>query len=92
MWDKSNQNWVIIALRRLSPMSPQTDSMELMDESSEGNVLRVLGWFSVGMAVAAISFFVGRELRSRYKFNQRTPYDFYSNAGETQSTEFGMGI
>jgi hypothetical protein len=44
------------------------------------------------MAVAALSFFVGRELRSRYKFKRRTPYDFYSNAGESQSTEFGMGI
>ena len=35
----------------------------------------------------------GRELRLRYKFNHRTPSDFYSHAGdEGQSTEFGMGI
>jgi hypothetical protein len=43
------------------------------------------------MAVAAIGIFVGRELRSRYKFKRRTPYDFYSNAGE-QPGEFGVGI
>ncbi len=73
-------------------MASQADSLEMLDESSESNVLRVLGWFSVGMAVAAISFYVGRELRDRYKFNKRTPYDFYSNAGETQAAEYGMGV
>jgi hypothetical protein len=73
-------------------MSVQADSVTTLEEPSEGRTLLVLGWFSVGMALAALSFFVGRELRSRYKFKRRTPYDFYSNAGESQSTEFGMGI
>jgi hypothetical protein len=54
--------------------------------------LRVIGWFSVGMALAALGIFVGRELRSRYKFKRRTPYDFYSSADERQTSEFGMGI
>jgi len=54
--------------------------------------LRVLTWFSVGMAVAALGIFVGAELRSRYRFKKRTPYDFYSNAGEQQAGEFGVGI
>ena len=44
------------------------------------------------MAVAALGVYVGRELRLRYKFNRRTPYDFYSSAGNHQSTEFGVGI
>jgi hypothetical protein len=44
------------------------------------------------MAVAAIGIYVGRELRIRYKFRRRTPYDFYSSAGNQQSSEFGMGI
>jgi len=47
---------------------------------------------SVGMAIAALGIVVGRELRSRYKFNRRTPYDFYSNTDEKQSGEFGVGI
>ncbi|MGA2672330.1 MAG: hypothetical protein ABSE99_03800 [Terracidiphilus sp.] len=54
--------------------------------------LRVITWFSVGMAVAAVGIFVGREIRNRYKFKRRTPYDFYSNAGERQAGEFGMGV
>jgi hypothetical protein len=44
------------------------------------------------MAVAAVGIYFGAELRKRYKFNRRTPYDFYSNAGEHPASEFGMGI
>jgi len=63
-----------------------------LDEKTERSTLRVIGWFSVGMAVAALGIYLGSELRSRYKFKRRTPYDFYSNAGEHQASEFGMGI
>ena len=62
------------------------------DKARESNTLRVITWFSVGMAVAALGIFLGRELRSRYKFKRRTPYDYYSNAGERQAGEFGVGI
>lgn len=55
--------------------------------------LRALGWASVAVGIAALGLYVGRELRLRYKFNRRTPSDFYSHAGdEGQTTEFGMGI
>jgi hypothetical protein len=54
--------------------------------------LLAIGWVSLGLGIAAVSLFVGRELRNRYKFNHRTPYDFYSNAGTQASSEFGMGI
>jgi hypothetical protein len=73
-------------------MSADSSSLTLLDEQEESKTLRVIGWFSVGMAVAAIGLYVGRELRQRYKFNKRTPYDFYSSAGNQQSTEFGVGI
>jgi hypothetical protein len=73
-------------------MSPDTITLMTAEEPSDTSTLKVLGWFSVGMAVAALSFWVGRELRSRYKFNQRTPYDFYSNAAEPQSADYGMGV
>jgi len=62
------------------------------EQARESKTLRVIGWFSVGMAVAALGIYLGNELRSRYKFKRRTPYDFYSNAGEQQAGEFGMGI
>jgi hypothetical protein len=73
---------------------PEINSSEETSGGAGGrSKLRVIGWFSMGMAVAALGIYVGTELRSRYKFKRRTPYDFYSNAGEQQaSDEFGMGI
>jgi hypothetical protein len=62
-----------------------------VEERAESNTLRVIGWFSVGMAVAALGIYLGKELRSRYKFKRRTPYDFYANAGEQHASEFGVG-
>jgi hypothetical protein len=64
----------------------------LSGDTKEFSALRVIGWLSVGMVVAVIGIFVGRELRSRYKFNHRNPYDFYAHAGEQQTGEFGMGV
>jgi hypothetical protein len=73
------------------PESPAAGE-ESVEEDKESNVLRVVGWLSVGVAVAVIGIFVGRELRSRYKFKRRTPYDFYAHAGEQQTGEFGVGV
>ncbi len=61
------------------------------DESRGLTPLRVIGWFSLGLGVAAIGYLITRELRSRYKFNKRTPYDFYSNGVES-SSEYGVGV
>ena len=61
------------------------------DESAVA--LKAIGWTSVALGVAALGLYVGRELRLRYKFNRRTPYDLYSHAGDQmQSAEYGMGI
>jgi hypothetical protein len=78
-------------------MSMEVDSPIPVQENSEPDApgytaWRVVTWFSVGLAVAAVGIFVGAELRSRYRFKKRTPYDFYSNAGEQQTGEFGVGI
>ena len=73
-------------------MSAEASNLTLLDEQEDSKTLKVIGWFSIGMAVAALGLYVGREIRQRYKFNRRTPYDFYSNAGNQQSTEFGVGI
>src|SRR5271154_1275215 len=55
--------------------------------------LKAIGWTSVAVGVVALGLYVGRELRQRYKFNRRTPYDLYSHAGDQmQSDAYGMGI
>jgi len=70
---------------------PESEVTELKDSTSYA-VLRAIGWVSVGMGIAAVGLFVGRELRNRYRFNHRTPYDFYSQAGTQAASEFGMGV
>jgi len=56
-------------------------------------IMRNIGWVSAGLTALAIGVVVGRELRQRYKFNRRTPYDFYAHSGdEVQDAEFGVGI
>ena len=73
-------------------MATEPEDLTPTEEEKETGTLRAITWFSVGMAVATLGIILGREVRRRYKFNRRTPYDFYSNAGEQQAGEFGMGI
>jgi hypothetical protein len=72
------------------PLIPCEEELEM--EKRESHTLQVITWFSVGLAAAALGIFLGAELRSRSKFKRRTPYDFYTNAGEQQASEFGVGI
>lgn len=73
-------------------MSQETEIQAAEERASEHKALRAVGWFSVGMAVASLGIYLGFELRSRYKFSRRTPYDFYSNAEAQPANEFGVGI
>src|SRR5947199_348302 len=63
---------------------------------AESGLLKTLGWVSAAMGAVALGLIVGRELRLRYKFNRRTPYDHYSHSGDTitdfPDVEFGVGI
>ena len=76
-------------------MSTQAELTSPAEEAGKKcgfNAMRVVTWFSAGVAVAALGIYLGTELRSRYRFRRRTPYDFYANAGEAQASEFGVGI
>ena len=67
--------------------------VDSLPEFEESTILKSLGWISAGLGAVALGLFVGRELRSRYKFNRRTPYDFYAHSGdEMTDMEFGVGI
>lgn len=73
-------------------MSQEPETEAEIEKETDHKALRAVGWFSVGMAIASLGIFIGFELRSRYKFKRRTPYDFYSNAESQQANEFGVGI
>jgi hypothetical protein len=62
----------------------------------ESGLLKTIGWVSAALGAVAIGLIVGREIRQRYKFNRRTPYDLYAHSGDEVSDmsdiEFGVGI
>lgn len=50
-------------------------------------------WIAAGVGIVALGLAAGRELRLRYKFKRRTPYDLYSHSGdETPDVDFGVGV
>lgn len=68
------------------------DSVDSVGDSGT-KLLRNIGWVSAGITALALGVVVGRELRQRYQFNRRTPYDFYAHSGDrAKDVEFGVGI
>jgi hypothetical protein len=62
------------------------------DGEEETTLIKTVGWISAGLGAVALGLFIGRELRQRYQFNRRTPYDFYAHSGDEQDVDFGLGI
>ena len=80
-------------LRKLRKLEARVEEAAAFHPSEGHVVLRNIGWVSAGVAVLAVGVVVGREIRQRYKFNRRTPYDFYAHSGdEMQDMECGVGI
>jgi hypothetical protein len=61
------------------------------ESEPESSLLRTAALISAGVGAVALGVIVGRELRIRYKFKRRTPYDFYAHSGDEQEMEFGVG-
>ena len=74
--------------------APLTFSQQSEDyeEEEETTLFKTVGWISAGLGAVALGLFIGRELRQRYQFNRRTPYDFYAHSGDEQDVDFGLGI
>lgn len=69
------------------------------EELQESGLLKTVGWVSAALGAVALGLIVGREIRQRYKFNRRTPYDLYAHSGDAlrgmsdlSDAEFGVGI
>ena len=73
-------------------ITPETRDPDESESDDETTLFKTIGWISAGLGAVALGLFVGRELRQRYKFNRRTPYDFYAHSGDEQDVDFGLGI
>jgi hypothetical protein len=66
---------------------------EILNCGEDHTAFRIVGWTTVAVGIAALGLYVGRELRARYKFNQRTQYDLFSHAGDNvPAADYGVGI
>ncbi|HXC94551.1 MAG TPA: hypothetical protein VNU92_02575 [Edaphobacter sp.] len=72
--------------------SASTKHHDDYEEEEETTLFKTVGWISAGLGAVALGLFIGRELRQRYQFNRRTPYDFYAHSGDEQDVDFGIGI
>jgi hypothetical protein len=61
--------------------------------ADDSHLLKTVGWISAALGALAIGLIVGREIRQRYKFNRRTPYDLYAHSGdELPDADCSVGI
>jgi hypothetical protein len=66
---------------------------ETASTDKESHLIKTVGWVSAALGAVALGLLVGRELRIRYKFNRRTPYDMYAHSGdELGDVDWGVGI
>ena len=76
------------------PFPQRKNGREEDEPEEETTLIKTVGWISAGLGAVALGLFIGRELRQRYQFNRRTPYDFYAHSGDEvgQDVDFGIGI
>lgn len=78
--------------RREDERDDRRDRPDDEEPEEETTLIKTVGWISAGLGAVALGLFIGRELRQRYQFNRRTPYDFYAHSGDEQDVDFGLGI
>jgi hypothetical protein len=94
---QASPDWFIIQAMKLSrslrKLGNQIEDSVASVTDDGSTFLRNVGWISAGVTAVALGVVIGREIRQRYKFNRRTPYDFYAHSGDqAQDVEFGVGI
>jgi hypothetical protein len=56
-------------------------------------LLRTITWTGVAVSVVTLGLFIGHELRVRYKFKHRSPYDYYKHAGDHDPLDsYAVGV
>lgn len=67
---------------------------EALPDSKKAHTLLVTAaWVVGGLGVLTLGLIAGRELRGRYKFNRRTPYDYYAHSGDRSAgLDYSVGI
>ncbi len=74
-------------------MEQSVDTSSECAFAEDPHLLKTVGWISAALGAVALGLIVGREIRQRYKFNRRTPYDLYAHSGdELPDVDSSVGI
>ena len=94
-YDELMKRYGLLRLADLRKKATTTfsDSSSLLEKDGVVS-FKIIGLASLAVGVAALGVYLGRELRIRYKFNRRTPYERYGHSGDNGAAvgEFGMGV
>ncbi|MGI4758393.1 MAG: hypothetical protein ACRYGF_16275 [Janthinobacterium lividum] len=73
------------------PVPPEVDTS--LGRGTLDRIAVTAAWVAGGLGVIALGLIAGRELRGRYKFNRRTPYDYYAHSGDrSPDLDYSVGI
>lgn len=63
------------------------------ERSRTENLAVAAVWVAGGVSVVTLGLLAGRELRGRYQFKRRTPYDYYAHSGDrSPDLDYSVGI
>ena len=77
----------------LKNLPQKVESAFEQDSAGAGRLLLAAAWVVGGLGVVTLGLLAGRELRGRYKFKRRTPYDYYAHSGDRSAgLDYSVGI
>ena len=67
--------------------------LPVSERSRTESLVVAAAWLAGGVSVVTLGLLAGRELRGRYKFKRRTPYDYYAHSGDrSPDLDYSVGI
>lgn len=79
--------------KSLAKISPSDAGGEALGRGHLHEVVVTAAWVLGGLGVVTLGLIAGRELRGRYKFKRRTPYDYYAHSGDrSRDLDYSVGI
>ncbi len=79
--------------KSLARITPSDSGSEAVDHGHLHSIVVTAAWVLGGLGVVTLGLIAGRELRGRYKFKRRTPYDYYAHSGDrSPDLDYSVGI
>ncbi len=79
--------------KTLAKIPTSSAAGEAVDRGQFHSMVITAAWVVGGLGVVTLGLIAGRELRGRYQFKRRTPYDYYAHSGDrSRDLDYSVGI